>query len=172
MPIGSSQMPTASPSIPSAAENASTIGHQLHGLKSPSSGSPSSMSEVEHVFGQLAALRGVDASEVERDEGAHDGGEQQCDGADRLQAGVPRLVGALRRSPSRVDDRHQQEEPGQDPPETGVGAHLLHLSLVEVHNRGFRRVLRGTDADRNAGLGVVQVERGRSLRMRGIDVKL
>ena len=37
------QMPTAMPRKPSAAAQASSSGHQLHGLKKPISGSPSSM---------------------------------------------------------------------------------------------------------------------------------
>ncbi len=61
----------AEPIMPSAAEKASTMGHHDHGLNSPSSGSPSSMSAVQDVLGEVAALGDVHAPDVERDEGAH-----------------------------------------------------------------------------------------------------
>ena len=79
--------------MPSAAENARTIGHHDHGLNSPSSGSPSSMSDGQDVLGQLAALSVVHAPDVERDQRAHESCEQQRDGADPLDG--PLTTGAV-----------------------------------------------------------------------------
>ena len=48
---GTSQLPTASPMTAIAAEPARTMGHHDHGLNSPISGSPSSMSAVSESSG-------------------------------------------------------------------------------------------------------------------------
>ena len=53
--------------MPSAAENARTIGHHDHGLNSPLRVAVIDIGRQD-VFRQLAALGLVDPSEVERDE--------------------------------------------------------------------------------------------------------